>query len=102
MGQSKGSRRGTGAGGGEAGSEAAEAQPSADSGAGPAPGDAGLPRLAPDPAVSIYAQTLRNLIQAIATEIGLMDINHSEAVQVRRNRALALQRELDGLTGAKQ
>ena len=52
--------------------------------------------------MSIYAQTLRNLIQAIATEIGVMDINHHEAVQVRRDRALALQRELDSLTGAKQ
>jgi hypothetical protein len=58
--------------------------------------------MAADPTVSIYAQTLRNLIHAIATEIGVMDINHHEAVQVRRDRALALQRELDGLTGAKQ
>jgi hypothetical protein len=58
-----------------------------------------MPRMAPDPALTIYAATLRQMIQAIATEIGVMDINHDEAVRVRRERARALQRELDGLAG---
>jgi hypothetical protein len=55
--------------------------------------------MAANPALTIYAATLRQMIQAIATEIGVMDINHDEAVRVRRERARALQRELDGLVG---
>lgn len=52
--------------------------------------------------MTIVATALHAQILAIATEIGVADINHNEAQQMRRDRALALQRELNALNGAKQ